>query len=134
MMRHARSVMVCLFGTIAMAGLTVSTTSDLRELTWIQVPNVLQIPGAIAIGMLCAFALRSAAAATVALVAIAAGGALLHGLAIALAAFEVEAASVFLINRATVQGFYALIVIFCFGMAGIVTALLINVFVRRLDI
>lgn len=133
-MVHARTVLVCILGTVAMAGLVASTTTDLRELTLISIPGFLEIPGIIVIAMLCSFALRSAAASAIGLVAIAVGGAILHGLAIALAAFEIEAASVFLINRATVQGFYALLVIFCFGMAGVVIAMLINVFVRRLDV
>lgn len=133
-MRHMRTVLVCLFGTIAMAGLVVSTTEDLRALTLVAIPGVLQLPGLVLIGMLCGFALRSAAAATIALVVIALGGAFLSGLAIAFPAFEIEAASVFLINRGTVQGFFALLLIFCFGMIGVVVAMLINVFARRLDI
>jgi hypothetical protein len=133
-MRHARTLLVCILGTIAMAGLVVSTTEYLRALTMLTVPGALQLPGIILIGMLCGFALRSAAAATVALVVIAIGGAFLAGLAIAFAAFEVEAASNYLINQGTVRGFFALLLIFFFGMVGVVSAMLINVFVRRLDI
>lgn len=133
-MGRFRSVLVCILGTIAMAGLVASTTVDLRTMTMISVPGVLQLPGVILVGMLSAFALRSAAAAMIALLVMSIAGALLHGLAIGLAAFEVEAASVFLINRATVQGFYALILIFCFGLIGVVLAMMINVFVRKLDI
>ncbi len=134
MMRHQRPILVCVCATIASAGLVASTTEDLRDLTLVPIPGALQLPGMILIGMLCAFALRSVAAATIALIVISVGGALLQGLAIALPAFEIEAASVRLINRGMVQGFFALLLIFCFGMVGVVSATLVNVFVRRLDI
>ncbi|CAN5775133.1 hypothetical protein BH20CHL1_BH20CHL1_00220 [soil metagenome] len=133
-MHHMRTVLVCVFGTIAMAGLIASTTEDLRALTLVAIPGALQLPGIILIGMLCGFAVRSAAAATIALVAIAIGGAFLSGLSIAFAGFQSESAYVFLLNRGTVQGFFALILIFCFGMIGVVMAMLMNVFVRQLDI
>lgn len=133
-MRHTRTALVCLLGTVAMAGIVASTTADLRDLTLISVPGIAQVPGVILVGMLCAFALRSAAAAAIALVVIAISAAFLHGLAISLAAIEIEPARVSLLNRATVQGFFALLLIFFLGMVGVVTAQLINVYVRRLDV
>ncbi len=134
MRRHLRSVLVCVLGTVAMAGLVASTTEDLRALTLVAVPGALQLPGIVLVGLLCGFAFRSGAAATIGLLVIAICGSFLAALAIALPAFEIEAARVFLTNRATVQGFFALLLIFCFGMIGVVAAMLVNVFVRRLDV
>src|SRR5690606_10730 len=134
MRAHLRTVLVCVLGTVAMAGLVASTTEDLGPLTVVRVPTDLQLPGLIFIGLLIGLSMRSAAAATVGLVAIAVVGALMQGLAIALAGFEIEAASVNLINRGTVQGFFALLLIFFFGMVGIVLAMLVNVFGRQRDI
>lgn len=117
-----------------MAGMVASTTSDLRELTLVAVPGWVQIPGVILIGLLCGLALRSAVASVVVLVVMAIFGALLQGAAIALAGLEIDEVAVTLINRGTVQGFFALLVIFCFGMVGIVASMMVNVFARRRDI
>lgn len=134
MRAHLRTALVCVLGTIAMAGLVASTTEDLGALTVVPVANVLQLPGLILIGLLIGLSLRSAAAATIALLVIAVLGAIMQGLAIALAGFEVDAAAVHLMNRGIVQGFFALLLIFFFGMVGIVAAMLVNVFGRRRDI
>lgn len=134
MRAHLQAITVCILGTLAMAGLIASTTEDLGPLTAVDVPNVLQIPGLILIGLLIGLSLRSAAASVIALLVISICGALMQGLAIAWAGFEVEAASVYLINRGTVQGFFALLLIFFIGMAGVVLAMLTNVFWRRSEI
>lgn len=134
MRAHLTTVLVFVLGTIAMAGLVASTTEDLRTLTVVQIPGALQIPGIILIGFVIAMSLRSAAAACASLVGIAIMGGLLQWLAIALGAFEIEAASTYLINRGMVQGFYALLLILFIGMVGVSAALLINVFARRMDI
>jgi hypothetical protein len=131
---HLRAIGVCVLGTIAMAGLIASTTEDLKALTVVGVPGALQLPGIILIGLLMGLSLRSAAAATIVLLCTAIAGAIMQGMAIALAGFEIEQASVYLINRGTVQGFFALLLIFFIGMVGVVAAMLINVFARRLDI
>lgn len=134
MIRHARTLAVVVLGTIAMAGMVASTTEDLGPLVAVQIPGWMQIPGIILIGFLVGVALRSAASAMLSLLVIAILGAILQGLAIALPGFEIERASTYLINRGTVQGFFALILIFFIGMVGVVAALLINVFARRMDI
>jgi len=134
MRQHLRTICVCVLGTIAMAGLVASTTEDLKTLTIVGIPGVLQLPGIILIGLLIGLSLRSAAAATIVLLVAAIAGAIMQGMAIALAGFEIERASVYLINRGTVQGFFALLLIFFIGMVGVVSAMLINVFARQMDI
>ena len=134
MRRHATSIAISLFGTMAMAGMVASTTEDLGPLTAVAIPAWMQIPGVIVIGFLIGFALRSAAAAMIVLLVTAIGGGLLQGFAIAAPGIEIERAATHLINRGTVQGFYAMLVIFFIGMVGVVAALLFNVFARRIDI
>jgi hypothetical protein len=134
MRAHLWTALVFVLGTMAMAGMVASTSEDLRALTVVQVPGALQIPGMILVGFLIGMSLRSAAAALLSLVGIAVVGGLLQWLAISLGAFEIDAAATYLINRGMVQGFYALLLIFFIGMVGLVAALLINVFVRRMDI
>lgn len=134
MRRHGTSLLVVVLGTIAMAGMVASTTEDLGPLAIVQVPGWMQLPGIIVIGFLIGMTLRSAAAAMVSLLVIAVLGAVLQGMAIALPGLEIERASTHLLNRGTVQGFFALILIFFIGMVGVVAALLMNVFARRIDI
>lgn len=134
MIRHGRTLLVVFCGTIAMAGMVASTTDDLGPLTAVAIPGWMQIPGVIAIGFLIGLALRSAAAAMIVLLTTAILGGVMQGLAIALAGFEIERAATHLINRGTVQGFYAMLVIFFIGMVGVVAALLFNVFARRIDV
>jgi hypothetical protein len=134
MSQHLRTVAVCIFGTVAMAGMVASTTEDLRSLTVVGIPGAFQIPGIILIGLLIGLSLRSAAAASIVLLFAAIVGGIMQGMAIALAGFEIEQASVYLINRGTVQGFFALLLIFFIGMVGVVAAMLVNVFARRIDI
>lgn len=129
-----RPVLVCILATVAMAGLVASTTEDLGPMTAVDIPRWLQLPGIIFIGALIGFALRTARSAMIGLVVISVLGAIMQGMAIASAGFVNDAASVFLFNRGTVQGFYALLLIFFFGMVGIVCAMAINVFARRQDI
>ena len=128
------TILVVVFGTLAMTGMVASTTEDLGPLTLLQVPGWVQIPGIVLIGFLVGFAVRSAAATMIALLVIAILSALLQGFAIALPGFEIERASTHLINRGTVQGFFALILIFFIGMVGVVAAMMVNVFARRVDI
>lgn len=134
MRQHLRTIGVCVLGTVAMAGMVASTTEDLKSLTVVGIPGALQLPGIILIGLLIGLSLRSAAAATIVLLFSALAGGIMQGMAIALAGFEIEQASVYLINRGTVQGFFALLLIFFIGMVGVVTAMLINVFARKIDI
>lgn len=134
MTRHAMTIAVCLLGIVSMTGMVASTTDDLGPLTAIAIPGWLQIPGVIAIGFLIGFALRSAAAAMIVLLITALAGGVLQGLAIAAAGFEIDRVATHLINQGTVQGFYAMLIIFFIGMVGVVSALLFNVFARRIDI
>lgn len=134
MSRHLRSVLICLLGAIAMAGLVASTTEDLGPLAAIATPGWLQVPGIIGIGFLVGLASRSAGAAIISLLVISISAALLQGAAIALPGLELERAATHLVNRGTVQGFYALILVLFIGLVGVVAAMLVNVFVRRIDI
>ena len=117
-----------------MAGLMASTTGDLGPLTAVAVPGWMQVPGMIVVGFLLGLASRSAGPAIIALLVASVVAAVLQGAAIALPGNEIERAATHLVNRGTVQGFYTLIVSVFIGLVGVVVALLLNVFVRRIEV
>lgn len=125
---------ISLLASVAMAGIIASTTEDLGGLTLVSIPGWVQIPGVILVGVLIGFASRTSVTAFIALLTASVLGGILQGLAISIAALGVERSTVHLINRGTTQGFYALIVIFFIGMAGVVAALVVNVFARRIEL
>lgn len=134
MKNHLQTAGIGVLAAIAMAGVIVSTTDELREMTLISIPNWAQLLGVILIGLLVGFASRTSTIAFVALMIASVVGAFLQGLAIGFAATGMESSNVHLINRATLQGFYALVVIFFMGMTGVVAALLINVMALRIEL
>ncbi len=134
MNRRLEIGLIGLLGAIAGAGIVVSTTRDLGPLTVIAIPDWFQLPGIILVGILMGFASRNSPSAFGSLVIASIIGGALQGFAIAISAAGVERASVQLINRGTVQSFYAFIVIFFMGMVGVVIALGINYFARRVEL
>lgn len=126
--------LIGLLAAIAAAGIIVSTTRDLGSLTVIDVPGWFQLPGVILVGVLVGLASRTSASAFFALLVASILGGALQGFAIGISAAGAERAAVQLINRGTVQSFYAFVVIFFMGMVGVVVALVFNNLVRRAEL
>lgn len=127
-------LLVGMLASVAAGGVIVSTTRDLGSLTVLEIPDWFQLPGVILVGILVGLACRNSIEAFVALAIATVLGGVLQGFAIAISAAGAERASVQLINRGTVQGFYALMVIFFFGMIGVVIAAGINLAAHRVEL
>lgn len=134
MNRRLEIGLIGLLGAIAGAGIVVSTTRDLGPLTVLAIPDWFQLPGIILVGVLIGFASRNSPSAFGALLIASIVGGALQGFAIGISAAGAERAAVQLINRGTVQSFYAFIVIFFMGMVGVVIALGVNNFARRAEL
>lgn len=123
-----------LLASVANAGIVASTTTDLRDLTPVQVSDVWLLPGLILVGTFLSLAIGDVGRTALALVASAVLGASLFALAIAAPGFSIPGVRVTLIDRAINFGLLALLMCLLFGLAGMVVAWLIEAVLGRKQI
>jgi len=116
---------------IAGAGLIASTSEYLKNLTAFHVADFWLLPGLVVIGVLISVAndddvARSAGA----LLGAGILGATLVGLAVAAPGFRIERVQTEMIDRGTIFGLLALLLIVLFGLAGIIVAWIAGAFFR----
>ncbi len=120
-----------ILAAVASAGLIISSSSDLQNLTAFHINDVWLLPGLILIGVLISTANdEDVARSSIALLAAGVLGSILVGLAIAAPGFRVERVQTAMIDRGTSFGLLALILIVSFGLAGIITSWVIGAFFR----
>lgn len=129
-----RIVVVVVLASVANAGIVASTTTDLRDLTPLNVSDIWLLPGLVLVGMLLTLAIGDLARSALALVAAAFLGASLFALTIAAPGFAVPGVRVTLIDRATNFGLLALLLCLLFGLSGMVVAWLVESVLGRKQI
>jgi hypothetical protein len=125
----SRTGATVVLAALAKAGLMASTTADLRNLVAIPIHDNLLIPGIVLIGALLTLVIGDTGRAAVSLLIAAVLGTLIYALAIAAPGFAVEQVRVQLIDRGTTYGMLALMLFTLFGLAGMILAWLVQMFV-----
>lgn len=130
---YAYGLLVGLLAGVAVAGVIASTSGEIDSLAPIKVPDSLQLPALMLVGLLAGFAARNFTRTLIALVVATVVGTLLFGWMLAVPGFDLDNYTVSRLNNAFSQGLYALLVSSTFVLVGMAVALAVNVWVRQLD-
>lgn len=129
--RGLRTTLSLLFASVASAGLMVTTSQDLNALAAVRMSDIVLLPGLILIGALISMANDDdLGRATLVLLGTGVIGATLTGLALASPGFAIAGVRTAMIDRGTMFGFLALLMIILFGLMGIAASWLVTSFWR----
>lgn len=134
MTRWIRGSLATVLAAIAAAGLFASTTNDLRIYAPMAFSPAWLVPVLIALGALVAAATPDGIWAAGSMGAAALLAALLVGAALSAPGIEVEPIRTTMINKGTIQGLAAFLVILIFGMIGVVASLVLRSIIGHGDV